>query len=287
MRSLIRFSRPLLLLGGVLLYALGAGIARYLGETLDWQIYLLGQAWVILVQLGAHFLAAYYDLVVNEGSPQAGSRSPRPVVLTLAAASLTAAASLSVLLINFARPSPQTLLILVLAALGAVFYSVPPVRLAASGYGELTTAILMANLLPALAFLLQAGDLHRLVAMSTFPLTALFLASILIYELPTYAADVKRQNRNLMVRMGWQNGMRLHNALVVAAFFLLGLALTFGLPLLIALPVFIALPLGLLQIWQIRRIADGMRPNWKTLTINALALFFTSAYLLVFGFWTR
>jgi 1,4-dihydroxy-2-naphthoate octaprenyltransferase len=166
-------------------------------------------------------------------------------------------------LIQIARPSPQSLLILVLAALGAVFYSVPPVRLVVTGYGELVAAILMANLLPALAFLLQAGDLHRLVAMSTFPLTALFLATQMIYELPTYAADVKRQNMTLMVRMGWQNGMRLHNVLVIAAFFVLGLALTFGLPLLIALPVFMTLPLGLLQIWQIRRIGDGVRPIGK------------------------
>jgi hypothetical protein len=35
----VRLARPLFLLGGVLIYALGAGIARYLGAEIDWGVY--------------------------------------------------------------------------------------------------------------------------------------------------------------------------------------------------------------------------------------------------------
>ena len=43
MRSIRLFfilSRPLFLVGGVLVYALGAGIARYLGTPIDWGLYV-------------------------------------------------------------------------------------------------------------------------------------------------------------------------------------------------------------------------------------------------------
>jgi 1,4-dihydroxy-2-naphthoate octaprenyltransferase len=282
-----RASHPLFLAGGILLYVLGAGIARYLGNTLDWQVFLSGLTWVFFIQLAGLWLEAYYGEAMLNDLLAAGKQSWRGTMLFLAAASLSIVASLSVLLIRWALPSPAALAIMIVIALGTVFYSVPPVRLAISGYGELLVAILLANLVPALAFLLQAGELHRLVAMSTFPLTALLLASLLVYELPEYAADVRQQKRTLLVRIGWQNGMRLHNGLIIAAFLLIGLALTFGLPMPIALPVFIAFPLGILQLWQMRRITDGARPNWSALRITSITLVFLTNYLLVFGYWIR
>ncbi len=80
---------------------------------------------------------------------------------------------------------------------------------------------------------------------------------MLAFELPDYASDLKYQKRTLMVRLGWQRSMNLHNYLILGAYLLLGLAVAFGMPFFIALPAFLTLPLGLLQIWQMRRIADG------------------------------
>jgi len=81
--------------------------------------------------------------------------------------------------------------------------------------------------------------------------------------------------------------MILHNILILSAFLLLGLAATFGLPLAIVLPALIPLPLGLLQIWQMRRIDAGAKPNWTTMGFTAVILFASVAYLLAFTFWTR
>jgi 1,4-dihydroxy-2-naphthoate octaprenyltransferase len=208
-------------------------------------------------------------------------------MLVASAVCLTAVASLSVFMIRELRISPGTLGVMILLVMGAVFYSVPPVRLAFTGYGELSMAILVANLVPAFAYSLQVGDLHRLLAMCTFPLTALLIALFLAFELEAYGADVRQNRRNLLVRMGWQRGMALHNGMILCAFLLFGFALNFGLPLLIALPAFLPLPLGLLQIWQMRRISDGSRPNWLSLKLTAATLFATTAYLLTFTFWTR
>jgi 1,4-dihydroxy-2-naphthoate octaprenyltransferase len=176
---------------------------------------------------------------------------------------------------------------MLLIFLGAFFYAVPPVRLEASGYGELTTSILVANLVPAFALLLQTGELHRLLAMVTFPLTTLHLAMLLAFELPDYANDLKYGKRTLLVRLGWQLGMRLHNLLVLVSFLLLGIAIAQGLPLGIALPAFLVLPLGLLQIWNMNRIGAGGKPHWTSLTLAALVLFGLTSYMLAFSFWTR
>jgi len=200
-------------------------------------------------------------------------------------ACLAVLASLTVLLIAQVHPAPAVYLIMGLAFLGAVLYSTPPFKLEASGYGELITSVMVAFLVPAFAYLLQSNDLHRLIAMTAFPLTALHLAMLLIFELPDYATDLKFGKRTLVIRMGWQNGMVLHNALILSAFVLLLLAGGLGFPRFAMWSGLISLPVGLLQIWQMRRIASGVKPNWNAMTLGALALFALTAYLITFSFW--
>jgi 1,4-dihydroxy-2-naphthoate octaprenyltransferase len=293
---LIRLARPLFLLGGVLLYALGVGIARYLGATIDWSLYLIGQAWVTLLQLSTHFLNEYYNSPADTANPNrtpfsGGSgvlgpgKLPRRVALQFALACLTVLASLTVLLIATRSLDPISSLIMGLAFLSAFFYSTPPVKLESSGYGELITSVLVAFMVPAYAFVLQTGHLHRLLAMTTFPLTALHMAMLISFEFPDYATDLKYEKETLLVRLGWQNGIIVHNLMIVSAFLLLGIAALFQLPLFIVLPALLTAPLGLLQIWQMRRIEAGAKPNWTAVTLNGLATFAAMAYLLTFAFW--
>ncbi len=297
-RLLILLSRPLFLLGGALVYGLGVGIARYLGSPIDWGMYFLGQAYVTIMQLSAQYLNEYFDTPADQSNPHrtpfsGGSgavgegKLAHETVMWAALTALTILASLTVVIINLVTLSPFLVTIVVLAFLGSFFYSVPPVRLSYSGYGELTTSIMVANLVPIFAFVLQYGELHRLLVMSTFPLTALHMAMMIVFEFPDFLNDLKHEKATLLVRVGWERGMVVHNILILTAFLLLGLAATFGLPLAIALPAFIPLPLGLLQIWQMRRIASGGKPNWTTVGFTAVILFGSVAYLLAFTFWTR
>jgi 1,4-dihydroxy-2-naphthoate octaprenyltransferase len=297
-RLIVLLSRPLFLLGGALMYALGAGIARYLGAPLDWGVYFIGQAYVTSMQLSAQYLNEYFDAPADQENP---SRTPfsggsgavgegklsRETVMWAALTALTIMASLTVVLISTVQLSPFLVTIILLAFLGSFFYSSPPVRLVSSGYGELTTSILVTNLVPIFAFVIQFGDLHRLLVMTTFPLTALHMAMMIIFEFPDYLNDLKFEKNNLLVRVGWERGMVMHNLLIMTAYLLLGLAGIFGMPLAIVLPAFIPLPLGLLQIWQMRRIARGGRPNWTTMSFTALVLLGSTAYLLAFTYWTR
>lgn len=301
---LVRLARPHFLVGAALLYALGVGVARFLGTSIDWGVYLLGQAWISIIQLSTHFLNEYYDAPIDAQNPnrtffsggsgslrdenqENGQGLPRELALWLGISCLAIAASLTVLIINTVAPGGIIVGVMFLIFLGAFFYSTPPVRLEASGYGELTTSFLVANLVPAFAFLLQYGEFHRLLAMATFPLTPLHLSMMIAFELPDYASDLKFDKNTLLVRMGWQRGMILHNIMILIAYFLLGIGAIFGLPLSIALPGFLTLPLGIFQIWMMNRIAGGARPNWKALTFTAASLVGVTSYLLAFTFWTR
>ena len=298
LRLFVRLSRPFFLLGAAFFYALGVGIARYLGTPIDWGLYALGQAWVTALQLSTHYLNEYYDAPADAHNPNrtfftggsgalAPGNLPRFVALVAAITTLAVTASFTGLLFHKTEVSLTLILLLMLSFLGAFFYSVPPVKLVSSGYGELTASIVVANLLPTFAFVLQYGQLHRLLAMTTFPLLALHLAMLLVFNMTDYAADLRHGKRTLIVRMGWQAGMLLHNILVLSAFLLFALAMVFGLPLGIGLPCFLSLPLGLFQIWQMRRIAAGAKPNWKALTLTATALLGSVVYLLTFTYWTR
>jgi len=296
----LRLSRPLFLFGGVLNYFLGLGIANYLGQTLNWSIVVLGQLWVTSLQLATHYLNEYFDFpndsanrnrtpfTGGSGVLGRGEGQLRPRVALIAAyCALTVTALATFVLSRLGALNPIILTIMVLGVLGAIFYSVPPVRLSAKGYGELSTSILLANLVPAFAFALQTGELHRLLAMSTFPLTALTLASMLNLEFPDYASDIKAGKRTLFVRLGWQNAIRAHHLLALSGYVLFAASLAAGLPAAIALPPFLTLPLALLQIWYMNRIGDGLKPNWTALTLNALAMTVACTYLLTYSFWTR
>ena len=297
-RLFIRLSRPLFLVGGVLFYALGVSIVDFLGVQIDWGILLVGQVWVTMLQLSGQYLNEYFDSPADAennnrtfftgGSGAIGEgKLSRNTALIAAATSLTLTASISVIIIQQVGVSPLLVLIMVVSVLGAIFYSVPPVRLVTSGYGELATSILVAILVPSFAFILQFGELHRLVAMSTFPLTVIHLAMMIVFEFPDYATDVKYEKLTLLVRIGWERGITLHNVLILSAFLLLSIAMFFGLPASIALPAFLTFPLGLLEIWQLRRIAAGSKPNWNALGLNAIVLVGGMTYLLAYTFWTR
>jgi len=298
LRLIIKLFRPLPILGGMITFALGAGIARYLGNTIDWNYYFLGQTWVILLQVSMHTLGDYFAPLadnVNPGRTPFSERSdalgpgklPRNLALWIGIACLAVVGYLSVLLLQLVGMAPVLYLILSLIFVGALVYSVPPLRLASSGYGELLMSILIANLIPLLAYQLQADEWHRLIPMATFPLMLLHLGMMVAFEFPEYAPDTKYEKSTLLVRMGWQRGMLAHNILVLGGFVLLGIAWAYGMPLKIALPGLLVLPVGALQVWMMTRIEDGAKPNWTLFTVVAAASFGLTAYILAYSVWTR
>ena len=288
-RDLIRIIHPWVILASVLTYALGGGIAHYLGSQINWTSYLVGQACVIILIISSYLLREYFDMpVMLEKKPEPGD----PPVLTrtilgqISATFLTVGAVLTVLLLANHQLNPQSFLILGLSFILAMAYAIPPLRLAHSGYGELASAILVVNLLPGFSFLLQNGEYHRLLALVTLPLTFLYLAAYLAISLQSYAGDIRSGRKNMLVRLGWQRGMTVHNMLILLGFLVMGTAALAGLPWGITWPGLLGLPLGLFQIWQMWSIANGARPRWQLLVITSGATLALTAYFVNFALWT-
>ena len=220
----LKLSRPVLLLGGIGQTFLGAGIAHYLGRSIDWSVFFLGLFWVILVQLAAHYLNEYFDYPVDRenenrtafsgGSGVLGEgegKLNRRVALSAFVVAVTLAAALILTMIWSGMLTPAGALIMALILAGALAYSIPPVQLSRSGYGELAAAIIGGYLVPILAYNLQTGGAHRLVALSSLPITLLMVVFLLGVSFPDYATDLKYGKRTFLLRAGWQNAMTVHN----------------------------------------------------------------------------
>ena len=296
-REIIRSIRPSLLLLLVLFSALGVGLARYLGGTIQWNIVFVGFLCALSVQLFAFFIFDYFQLITQKKTIGVGVDESDPVNLssiiltrTMLVAALTGlaiATSLSILIIDYITTPVPVLLIILASILFIIGYALPPLELSSSGYGELMHSFLVCIILPAFAFLLQKGEYHRLLAMTTFPLFTFYLASLISFELSNFAHDLKLNNKNLLIRIGWQNGMALHNYLIFCGFIILGISLLLGMPAMIGLPVFITLPLGMLQIWQMKRISDGIKPNWRALNLSSYFFVCIATYLFTYSYWIR
>jgi len=293
----LKIARPINLLGGILFYALGVGISRYLGNPIDWGLVFLGQIWVTTVQLGCHFLTTFFHFPTVPGdrnririsnvSDDAEKYIRRDLLLSGALTAFAAAAMLSFLLLWTKEINVAGFLIMGIMILVITGYAVPPFQIIKTGYGELLQSIMMTNLIPGLAFVLQYTELHRMVAMTTFPLTLLYVAMLLALKLSNYANDIRSGTTTLLTRLGWERGMILHNILILSSFLLFGLAMIFGLSPRVSLPVFFVLPLGLFQIWYTMKIASGIKPNWRLLNTTATLTVGLSVYLLTLSYWIR
>jgi len=289
----LRLSSWSTLLTGGFLYALGAGILVFRGEFFNWRVFLLGLVIVVMVQLSCSYLTAYYTRLEELRNPHAvngdrennGAMLPRGTLLLAGVTTMTVGAMVTVLLFASHSITPTVLVILGLALLLAFVYAVPPFRLVYSGYGELVMAVLLTTLVPALGYALQTGEMVSLLGMLTFPLTALYLAMVLALSLEPYYADLKAGRVNLMVRLGWQRGMALHNLLLLAAYLVIGIGAVVGMAWALTWPRLLTLPIAVFQFMQIWQIGNGAKPRWRLLRITAIATFAITVYLQTFTLW--
>lgn len=274
--ALIKLGRPLFLVGGFVMYALGAVIA---GVT-DWPRYVLGQATVTALQWMTHYANDYFDYDADRANESptrwsGGSRVlvagelPRGVAvvaaLVLAAAGLGFGATLGL------RFAPLVGAIAVLAW----EYSAPPLRLCARGAGELATAAVVCVLVPWLGFAVQGGGDARLLAMSIVTPALLQLAMMLAIEFPDAAGDAASGKRTVIVRIGAARGARLYQAITLGAYIWLPIAYVLGLPARVVLLALAPVPIA---VWRIARAGDYRDPSkHERMTFFSVALLVATA----------
>ncbi len=279
--SFIQLTRPLFLLGGVVLYALGTAIAASQGITLDMERLVIGQILVTSIQVMAHYSNEYYDFEVDglvgekrtwfsggSGILAAGKLDRK---VARRAADVCAVVAIGAIVVA-AIQSPLILIIGAISFLGSWFYSTPPLALMSSGFGELTTSILTGLLVPLTGYALQAGRIDPSVLAIGTPLALIYLAMIITFEFPDYAADAMVGKRTLAVRLGLRRVALLHNALIASSFGLMLLLIALNQWWTIARFVWLAVPLA---VWQFLGVMWRARSQWSRfnlLTTGAVAL---------------
>lgn len=208
--AFIRLSRLRFLIGGVLGVALGAAIARHQGFALNGPMLLVVQVTVTAFQLMTHYSNDYFDqqadllamrTAFSGGSGVFARKELSPAVGLFAAVccALIGGLMLIVLAVQHETRAEETG---ILIAVLAWSYSSPPLRLLARGVGELTTAAVVAILVPLFSYAAFAHSIDTLAFYSTLPAACAMFVMMLCVEFPDIAADTATGKRNLLVRLG-------------------------------------------------------------------------------------
>jgi 1,4-dihydroxy-2-naphthoate octaprenyltransferase len=285
------YLHPWIILAGAGFYSLGASVIIFLGPGLDWDLFFLGLMSIIFLLLSSMMLKAHFDQIdihvrgkpVSESDPEITGliRLPRQIFLLLSLLCLTAGAFVTALLVNQQVLTPNTYIILGFTFFLTLFYGVPPLRLAYSGLGEFSQAILLAILIPAFAYSVQVGEINRFLTMLTLPLVPLLLALFLAQSYEMYGKNHYLQHGNLVNRIGWQRGSFWHNVLLLLAYLLIGVAAIAGQPWSITWPALLSMLVALFQVYQMVKIMSGGKPRWRLLRVTSFATVATTLYLLI------
>jgi 1,4-dihydroxy-2-naphthoate octaprenyltransferase len=287
LKILLRLSRPLHLLLAALMYSLGAGIANYLGKPFRADSFWLGLVGILFAQMSMSLLSEVFRLDA-EPLTENETRRDRSVVrnnaLYVSIASLTANAVIAFILFNSQHLSPASFSFLLLSLAFILAYSLPPFR--NRGFGEFLLAAHLAYVIPSLAYLLQADETHRFLALS-IPLTLLAFAYFIVMDFPAFASDRKFNRTTFLTRLSWERVVPLHHILILFAYIFFAISPAFGLSLSLIWPAFLTLPFALFQIYQLHSISLGAPTNWTLLTATALSVFGLTAYFVTLTFWLR
>jgi 1,4-dihydroxy-2-naphthoate octaprenyltransferase len=286
--AVVRLGRPIFLLGGVALYALGALAAVRLGYAFDLTLFLFGQLAVSSIQLMTHYANDYFDYEADRANRtptrwSGGSRVlvngelPRPVALR-AALLVGAVAPLAeiALVLDATRERSMLLSVALLVVMQGLAwcYSGPPMRLHARGFGEPTTALVVPLLTPLAGFAIQAGCLEWAPVALVLPLCFLQVVMLLTIELADRDGDGAVGKRSWVVLLGPEAAARLNVALLAAAFLATMLGVGWGVPASVALAWVLLVPLAALHAFRLVRGEFRNPSDWESLGFGAVALFF-------------
>ena len=198
--------------------------------------YALGQAMVSAGQLTAHYANEYADVEADRGIANrtlfsggsgvlgAGGLPPRVALVAALVTSAIVVCAAAVLAFESLVVIPLALFALCVSWL----YSMPPVRLLGTGWGELATSLVVAGAVPLMGAASQSASPPAALWWSVVVLLPVHMALMLAFEIPDLESDAAAGKRVLAVRMGRRCAGTLMAALLAAAASLLAVAVVAG-----------------------------------------------------------
>ncbi len=255
MRALWGMARPLIMVSVYLVFILGLLAARAHGSMIDLRTLGAGLIALTLVMLSVHYANEYADYETDRLStrtPYSGGSGvlPRGLIsrpAALLAARAAGAAGLAVgAVFAFLGWMPMTAFgLLSLGFLGGWFYSMPPLRLAYRGWGELDNAVLGGLLLPLFGYTLAGGSLTWSIMLAFIPFVLLTFNNLLATTWSDRDADALTDKRTLATRQPKHRLRVLYAVVGFASYGLIWVLNETAVPSTVALSMSVALPLSL------------------------------------------
>jgi len=287
-RAIFKEINGFFLTSGVFTYTLGTVLALQAGQAWNATSYFLG----LLVFFGFYLLERTYAYLsrskINVFSTLQRSRRLRSPELVFFLFFLFAALLLCVYFISLSGGlrSPNWVWFLLLAV-GILMNVSKNLNQWNMPYRWMTDGIIISPVLLFWGASLAKLDSTPVLFFLSLPLLFFYLASQTSLQFETYGEDLKKGHQALLVSIGWERGMTLHHILVALGYLGLGFYLYMSGAWAIAWPVLLMMSVSLLEVWQLQRIAEGMRPNWGLLKATAITQYLGIVYILLFAFLTH
>lgn len=206
-------------------FGVGVYLAYKQGQAVSSTAAILGEIAVFLIVVGCYLLGEVYDQQEDAltlkygrskfagGSLMVANGSLCSLAVTWAAAILFAIAAALGIVICWIHGSLLLLGLGALGALAAAFYSLPPIRLAKRGVGELFIGFCYGWLTLVTGYACTAGALPAYSYLFCLPVAFTVFNIILINEFPDYEADRDAGKRNLLNRVGKSMGAAIYSAM--------------------------------------------------------------------------
>ncbi len=273
------------LASGVFTYTLGTVLALQAGQAWNTTTYFLG----LIIFFGFYLLERTYAYLsrskINVFSTLQRSRRLRSPELVIFLFFLFAALLLCVYFISLTGGlrSPNWVWFLLLAV-GILMNVSKNLNQWSMPYRWMTDGIIISPILLFWGASLAKLDSTPILFFLSLPLLFFYLASQTSLQFETYGEDLKKGQQALLVSIGWERGITLHHILVALGYLGLGFYLYISGAWVIAWPVLLMMSVSLFEIWQLQRIAGGMRPNWGLLKATAIIQYLGILYILLFAF---
>jgi hypothetical protein len=287
-RAIFKEINGFFLTSGVFTYTLGTVLALQAGQAWNATSFFLG----MLVFFGFYLLERTYAYLsrskINVFSTLQRSRRLRSPELVFFLFFLFAALLLCVYFISLSGGlrSPNWVWFLLLAV-GILMNVSKNLNQWNMPYRWMTDGIIISPVLLFWGASLAKLDSTPVLFFLSLPLLFFYLASQTSLQFETYGEDLKKGHQALLVSIGWERGMTLHHILVALGYLGLGFYLYMSGAWAIAWPVLMMMSVSLLEVWQLQRIAGGMRPNWGLLKATAITQYLGIVYILLFAFLTH
>jgi 1,4-dihydroxy-2-naphthoate octaprenyltransferase len=288
--KVIFLSQPIKIILSLLAYWMGLGFAHYLGATLLPIPQFVGATCVVLLLAASSFLTEYFrpsNEPIVYGETKKDREDLRLLLLYTSLIFLAVVAVMMFLLSLSGFIFFESIIVLIFFIILCLVNALPPFRLVNRGLSELSDAILISSLSPALAFLFQFGKFNRLLLFFTFPLVLLALSYLLSLNFPAYIKDLKYERKSLLMSLTWQRAIPLNVAILLIAYLCFAAIPFLGVPFELTWPSLLTFPIAIYQVYSLRKLAEGAKPNWLLFISISTAILGLTTYLIAITFWMR